>query len=506
MALAEPAERVLIEYMPGKGAAVRGTVQAAGGQIHYEFDRINTIAVSVPGRWANRLSKDPNVVLVEPDPLRYLAGDPVSAADPYTEQVMPWGIEAVQAPEVWAEGYEGEGVTVCVIDTGLYRAHDDIDEAYVLGGLSQDPLSEWYEDGHGHGTHVAGTVSAADNDVGVIGVSPGKVSLFAVKIFGQDGLWISKAHASDLIEAAFTCADNGADIISMSLSGTNKSGKERMAFDDLYARGILSVAAASNDGIEEYHYPASYDSVISVAAIDESLTVADFSQFNDQVELAAPGVDVLSTLSYKATVYLEVDGVQYSANHVEYAAYGTATGALVDGGLCTSTGSWNGNVVLCQRGEISFYDKVMNVQNSGGVAAVIYNNLPEALYATLGEGNSSAILAISLNQADGEYLVANSLGSVGDVESTVEAPGSGYEAWGGTSMATPHVSGVAALLWSADPSLTNVEIREAMVITALDLGDPGRDVHYGYGLVQAYDALDYLVDLKPGQGPKGPKQ
>ena len=108
MTFAEPSERVLIEYVTGKGAAVRGTVQAAGGQIHYEFDRINTIAVSVPGRWANRLSKDPNVVMVEPDPLRYLAGDPVSATDPYTEQVMPWGIEAVQAPEVWAEGYEGE--------------------------------------------------------------------------------------------------------------------------------------------------------------------------------------------------------------------------------------------------------------------------------------------------------------------------------------------------------------------------------------------------------------
>ncbi|MGD9404647.1 MAG: S8 family serine peptidase, partial [Anaerolineae bacterium] len=84
-------------------------------------------------------------------------------------------------------------------------------------------------------------------------------------------------------------------------------------------------------------------------------------------------------------------------------------------------------------------------------------------------------------------------------------PASGYEAWGGTSMATPHVSGVAALLWSANPELTNVQIREAMDMTALDLGDPGRDVHYGYGLVQAYDALDYLIDLKPGKGPKGPK-
>jgi serine protease len=69
-------------------------------------------------------------------------------------------------------------------------------------------------------------------------------------------------------------------------------------------------------------------------------------------------------------------------------------------------------------------------------------------------------------------------------------------------MATPHVSGVAALLWSANPKWTNAQIREAMVMTAMDLGDEGWDPYYGYGLVQAYDALQYLESLKPGQGPK----
>jgi subtilisin family serine protease len=502
MAFAEPVDRVMIEYMPGKGAMVRNAVLGAGGEIHHELTRINTIAVSVTGRWAKRLAKDPNVVSIEADPLRYLAGD----TDPYTEQVTPWGIEAVQAPDVWDEGYTGEGVTVCIIDSGLYAEHEDLKDIPTLSGESQIPGEEWYTDGLGHGTHVAGTVGAVNNEIGVIGVSYGVSKIFMVKIFDNTGAWVSKAHASDLIEAAFTCADNGANIISMSLSGTNKSGKEQMAFDSLYEEGILSVAAASNDGIDEYHYPASYDSVVSVAAIDESLTVADFSQFNDQVELAAPGVDVLSTLPYKSTVTLTVNGVVYSATHVEYAAYGTASGVLVDGGLCTSGGEWTDKVVLCERGEISFYDKVMNVQNSGGVAAVIYNNVPETLNATLGDGNSSEILAISLDQVDGQDLVANMLYEVADVVSIVEVPASGYEAWGGTSMATPHVSGVAALLWSANPDLTNVQIREAMDATAMDLGDPGRDVHYGYGLVQAYDALDYLMDLKPGQGPKGPNK
>jgi subtilisin family serine protease len=81
-------------------------------------------------------------------------------------------------------------------------------------------------------------------------------------------------------------------------------------------------------------------------------------------------------------------------------------------------------------------------------------------------------------------------------------PGSSYEAWNGTSMATPHVSGVAALLWSANPKWTNAQIRDAMIATAMDLGDEGWDPHYGHGLVQAYDALEYLQH--PGQGPKKP--
>ena len=101
---------------------------------------------------------------------------------------------------------------------------------------------------------------------------------------------------------------------------------------------------------------------------------------------------------------------------------------------------------------------------------------------------------------DGEYLVANKLGLSGHVESSISIPDSGYEAWGGTSMATPHVSGVAALLWSTRPNrLTNADIREAMVLSALDLGDPGRDNVFGYGLVQAADALEYV---QVGQGGK----
>ncbi len=504
MAFAEPMERVFIEYAPGKGAMVRNAVQAGGGQVHYEFDRINAMAVSVTRRGADRLAQDPNVMSMEPDAKRYPAADPVPVADPSAEQMMPYGIERVQAPLVWAEGYEGEGVTVCIIDTGLYWEHEDIADYpsdYIIGGHSQDPNSEWDEDGYGHGTHVAGTISAADNDVGVIGVSPGKVSLFMVKAFGQDGLW---TYASDLVAAAFTCRDHEANIISMSLSGSAGPEAEQKAFDALYYEdGILSVAAASNDGTRQRVFPASYDSVISVAATDINNTVADFSNQNKWVELAAPGVSVLSTVPFIPDSWLYVDGEAYQGQPMDFSPYGTVTGPLANGGKCLPTdtpGDWSGQVVLCERGDATFAEKVTTVMNGGGIAAIVYNNAEGLFSGTLG-AEGDWIVAISLSQADGQAALAD-LGEEATVVSAPPIEGSGYEAWNGTSMATPHVSGVAALLWSANPDWTNVQIREAMDMTALDLGEPGRDIAYGYGLVQAYDALQYL--LHPGQGPNKP--
>jgi serine protease len=509
LSFAEPVERVWVEYMPGKGAAVRNTVTAAGGEIHHQFDRIDAMAVTVTERWASRLAKDPNVVSVYPDAKRYLAADPMQAAvpvpagDPYTEQVVPFGIDAVQAPLAWAAGADGEGITVCIIDTGLYVAHEDIDDNFVIGGFSQDPdtTSTWDMDGYGHGTHVAGTVSAANNDVGVIGVSPGLVNLYMVKVFGQDGLWTT---SSDLAAAAFKCQEIGADIISMSLSGSAGPGPaERKVFDALYEDGILSVAAASNDGTRQRVFPASYDSVISVAAIDINNVVADFSNQNKWVELAAPGVGVLSTVPFTPNSFLFVDDQAYAGLPMEFAPLGEVSGVLVNGGRCLPadpTADWTGNVVLCERGDASFAEKVTKVQSQGGVAAVIYNNQPDLFSGTLG-AEGDWIIAISLSQADGQAALEY-VGQMATVQSDNPIEGSGYEAWGGTSMATPHVAGVAALLWSANPNWTNVQIREAMTMTAYDLGDPGRDIAYGYGLVQAYDALQYLESLKPGQGPK----
>ena len=491
--------RVLVQFAPGQANAVQDSLELAKGEIHYRFDNLDTIAVSLPAAALNGILNNPNVVMVEADVERYFVDVMPSSVEASLmaagSQTVPYGIDMVQARDVWDADRDGQidpdaptgsNRTLCVIDSGLYTNHEDLSGVNVTGGYP----SGWNQDGLGHGTHVVGTIAAMNNALGVVGVTPGTVNLYIVRVFGDAGEWI---YASTLIDAANRCANAGANIISMSLGGAKASATERRGFDALYSQGVLSIAAAGNDGNTAYNYPASYSSVMSVAAIDSNMVVADFSQQNDQVEVAAPGVGVLSTLPYVEANSLSVGGVTYLANHIEFSERGSASGTLVSGGLCDSVGSWSGKVVLCERGVVSFYDKVINVQNGGGAAAVIYNNEPGNFLGTLGEGYSSNIIGISLSQEDGQYLVANRLGQTATADSTLTIPASGYEAWDGTSMATPHVSAVAALIWSAVPEATNADIRNALTSTAYDLGAAGRDYAYGYGLVQAKDALDALT-------------
>jgi serine protease len=492
--------RVLVNFLPGNKAGVDNALKGLGAEFHYTFDDLNTFAVTVPEAALNGLSRNPNVVYIEEDVLRYpisirpsnltsAQASGLAAPAGQTAQIVPYGVDMVQAPQVWAADPAANGSTkkICIIDSGVYSNHEDL-FGNTLSGFTSTTLP-WDVDGSGHGTHVTGTITARNNGVGVVGVLPGTGNIYMVRVFGNDGLW---AYSSTLIDAANKCYAAGANIISMSLGGSRSSRTEQTGFDSLYSKGVLSIAAASNDGTSAYSYPASYASVVSVAAIDSNMAWATFSNFNSQVELAAPGVGVLSTVSYLESNSLGVDGTAYLANHIEFSGRGSASGSLVDGGLCGSVGSWSGKVVLCQRGTYDFYTKVMNVQNGGGVAAVISNNVSGNFLGTLGTGSSSNIIGLSVSMEDGQYLVTNKLNTTATVTSSFSQPASGYEYYDGTSMATPHVSAVAAMVWSAVPAATNVQVRNALTSTARDLGAAGRDVYYGFGLVQAKAAYDLL--------------
>lgn len=467
--------RVWVKIKPGTRGAVQQALQASGGRVHLVFDELNAIAVTVPPVALEALRRNPNVEYVEPDVVRQPFG-----------QVTPYGINLVQAPQVWTAGFTGNAMKVCIIDSGIASSHPDL-------ALPQDKLSgyasagqSWNTDTCGHGSHVAGTIAALNNDQGVVGVNPGSIGLHIVKVF--DGASCGWTYSSTLVNAAMQCKDAGAKVINMSLGGGSSSTTENAAFQSLYdTYGVLSIAAAGNSGGTSFSYPASYNSVVSVAAVNSAKAVASFSQRNSQVELAAPGVGIMSTVPGAPSAI--VNAVAYASNALDGAALTTATASLVDGGLCdTAQPAYAGKVVLCQRGTNTFGEKAGNVISAGGVGIIIYNNVSGALNATL--NGSYAIPGVSISLEDGVAVKALIPGNPTAQVSTAGGPG--YANYDGTSMATPHVAGVAALVWSANPAWTNKQIRNALGATAEDLGTAGRDTSYGYGLVRAKAALDYL--------------
>jgi subtilisin family serine protease len=310
-------------------------------------------------------------------------------------------------------------------------------------------------------------------------------------VFGADG-W---AYSSSLAAAANKCAAAGANVISMSLGGPTANATERRAFDSLAAKGILSIAASGNDGNTTVSYPAGYASVMSVGAVDENKAWASFSQYNSAVEIAAPGVAVLSTapMNTGKQSALTVGTQTYAPGAMDGSPVRTATGALADFGIGDKTTTTvAGKVCLIARGTVDFATKVMNCQNSGGVGAVVYNNAAGGFGGTMGTTVAS-IPSVTASDTEGTAMKAQ-LGQ----SATVAVTPTSYVYMDGTSMATPHVSAVAALVWSYFPTCTGNQIRTSLTKSAQDLGPVGRDVKFGFGLVQAKAAKDRIAALGCG--------
>jgi subtilisin family serine protease len=494
-------DRYIIKFKDGHGPAGRAAVEHAGGRVALSLDAQQAVAAHLPAAAVTALSNNPHVEYIEEDVIR----EPMALSNRTlaTGEILPYGIQMVQADLITSSN-EG-GKRICIIDSGYSQQHEDLRDdtgAAITQLASNTGSGTWDKDSCGHGSHVAGTISAiAGNSRGVIGVVP-NVNLHIVKIFGDDVLGggnCAWTYSSTLVDALNKCTAAGSNVVSMSLGGGLQSITERNAFQSAYNSGVLSIAAAGNAGTTQTSYPAGYTTVVSVAAVDANEALATFSQRNKDVEIAAPGVAVLSTVPFR-----DIDNVTFpdastiDGSHVDLSARSNGiTGTIVDGGLCDTVGSWAGKIVLCQRGTVSFLVKVQNVQSGGGAAAVIYNNAASDatcadFAATLGDGNSSTIPAISVSCAEGTKALSFA-GVSSTLVSRISAPDSGYEAWDGTSMATPHVSGVAALIWGCYPQATNQRIRDAMNATAKDKGTAGRDNSYGYGIVQAKAAMANLA-------------
>ncbi len=457
-------------------------INKLGAKIRAEHKAINIISAELSESDIKTLRKDTNVEYIEQDlPRRLMAQD------------VPYGISMVQADQVddSVASASAGGKKICVIDSGLDLPHEDMGaRGDTIGGTNDSGTGNWYNHGGPHGTHVAGTIAALNNGIGVRGVIGTNPSMHIIKVFNASG-W---GYSSDLVNAINTCKTNGADVINMSLGGTGSSVSEKNGIQAAYDAGVLLIAAAGNDGVvtsttDVESFPASYDSVMSVAAIDSSKALADFSQKNSQVEISGPGVDVYSTYPEGTGSVVEVDvaGSNYAANAMENqgsasgSLYNLGTGEAIDNGA-------SGRICLIQRGNISFHDKVKACQDSGGLGAVIYNNAAGSFGGTLGDTNATSIPAVTVSDTDGAAMLAN----VG-MSASINIGAGNYGKMSGTSMASPHVAGVAALVWSHHPSCTNVEIRNVLNTTAQDLGATGRDVKFGFGLAQTKVAIDYIT-------------
>ena len=493
-AAAPDTTRVIVAFKPGASANVKAAVSAAKGSVKHEIFGMNAMAIEVPNVALKGLENNPNVEYIEEDVIRKpFALTTPSTGTPYTSgQLVPYGIKLVQADQL--SDTAAANRMVCIIDSGVNRDHEDL-LGNNFSGKDDSGTGHWYTDENHHGTHVAGTIAAINNSgVGVVGVNPNKqLKIHIVKVFGADG-W---AYSSTLASAANQCGAAGANVISMSLGGGAKSRTEQNAFDTLYnTKSVLSVAAAGNDGNRVVSYPAGYPSVVMVGALDENKQWADFSQYNSKVELSGPGVNVLSTVPMGAGIdaAVSVGGTAYAAGAMEGSPLKTATAPLADFGLGDSiNNAVAGKVCLIQRGSIDFAVKVSNCQNSGGVGAVVYNNVAGAFGGTLGTTVTS-IPSVTASDTDGAAMKAK-LGQ----SATVTVKASNYAYYDGTSMATPHVSAVAALVWSYFPTCSAAQMRTSLDNSALDLGAAGRDVKYGYGLVQAKAAYDRIKSLGCGK-------
>lgn len=356
---AVPVERqtMLVGFHNFPGAAEHRLLKGVGAQITSEFSIIPTVEVVLPVKAINGLSRNPLVDYIEPNIEFYAIA-----------QTIDWGVTRVKAPEVWSQS-QGSGIVVAVLDTGV-GPHTDLPVPVKATNTIDDSGNN---DGNGHGTHVAGTITALNNDYGVVGIAP-QIDLYSAKVLNASG----SGNATSIAKGIEWAVQQGANIINMSLGSSSSSLTIENACNEAYRQGVLLVAAAGNSGNkpgsgDNVGYPAKYESVIAVAATDSMDKRASFSSTGPAVELSAPGVSILST----------------------------------------------------------------------------YKN--------------------------------------------------GYAYASGTSMASPHVAGVAALVWSSNSDLTNITLRSTLQNTAQDLGLP--QAHQGLGLVRADLAVSAETKPVPSESP-----
>lgn len=284
-------------------------MRGAGGDIKYTYRLIPAIATSLPAGAIQGLLNSLNVTSIEAD-IEVHAG----------EEVLPWGVDRIDAEAVHPVN-NGNGVRVAVLDSGIDPDHPDLapDESVNFAN-GRNP-----DDKCGHGTHVAGTVAALDNDSGVIGVAPG-VTLIIVKVLGNN----CSGSYSDVIAGLQWVVDNKIQVTNNGYGSSGDPGSlVKQAFDNSYAAGVLHIAAAGNASGGAVIYPAKWFTVVAVSATTDTDALASFSSVGAEVEIAGPGASILSTTIGGGTGTMS--GTSMASPHVAGVAALVVAAGITDG-------------------------------------------------------------------------------------------------------------------------------------------------------------------------------
>jgi len=288
-------------------------IKLSGGDVVKSLPIVNGVAVNVSASVERKIKSAKEVLRVDYDAEVYALGKPDQSQGkggkpkPQPQQVLPWGVNRIDAEYAWLHNIKGSGVKVAVLDTGIDYTHPDLMNN-CKGGINLVNPRKDYKDDNGHGSFVAGIIAGEDNDIGIVGVAP-EAWLYGVKVLGASG----SGYVSDIIDGISWSIENGMDIINMSLGSDDDIQSLHDTCDTAASLGIYLVAAAGNDG-GAVDYPGAYDSVIAVAATNNKDIRPSWSSYGPEVDIAAPGVSVYS--AWKNGGYKTASGTSASAPHV----------------------------------------------------------------------------------------------------------------------------------------------------------------------------------------------
>jgi len=301
-------EQILVKFKPNVTLPEAAQIhRQLGGQVKDTIPGIGVQVVKVPrGQEKAKVkaySSNSRVEYAEPDFVAQALGSP---NDPWFGN--QWGMAKVQAPEAWDVTTGSPNINIAILDTGVDLDHPDLASKIVANINFSSSVT--VDDVRGHGTHVAGIAAAiTDNGLGVAGLGY-DATIMNVKVLGDDGF----GYYSWIVQGVIWAADNGAEVINMSLGGSSPSSTLENAVNYAWSKGVVVVAAAGNEGSTTPSYPAHYTSCIAVAATDGRDYLSTSSNRGDWVDVAAPGVAIFSTV--KDGDYYYKSGTSMASPHV----------------------------------------------------------------------------------------------------------------------------------------------------------------------------------------------